>query len=298
MVEHDLSPPGSTITKQRDPARAAIQAGVFALLYVIAVYLLSPIVVLAGGYMLGLTVGGLIAVVLATAFSMAIFGGRPLIQVGLFWNRFSRKNLAWGLAGGVASAVLVLALPLATGGAHFVPDLDAGANWRTLLFVPVLFFCGALHEQLLFQGFAFQVLVRELGTYAVILPFGLLFGFLHANNPGFTPLGFANTAGFGVVFGLAFLRSHDLWLPAGMHFGWNLTLPLFGVKLSGLTIKPTGVTLIWNVGPLWSGGDYGPEASILTSGVLLLLLVYLWKIPTRKQIAPLLDTSDDSPRLP
>ena len=95
----------------------------------------------------------------------------------------------------------------------------------------------------------------------------------------------AITAGFGVLFGYAWMRSRDLWLPIGLHFGWNFTLPLFGVNISGLRIRVTGYELSWTAGELWSGGTYGPEASVLTLGVLVLLFVYLWKAPIRRQIS-------------
>jgi hypothetical protein len=149
--------------------------------------------------------------------------------------------------------------------------------------------CGAVGEEMLFHGFAFQVLLRQFGTFATILPIGVLFGVLHGNNPNASRIGIINTAGFGILFGIAFLRSHDLWLPIGLHFGWNFTLPLFGVNLSGITMKPTGVTIVWNVGSLWSGGDYGVEASALTSVVLAILLAVIWFLPVKRQKALLLE---------
>jgi membrane protease YdiL (CAAX protease family) len=117
----------------------------------------------------------------------------------------------------------------------------------------------------------------------------VLFAALHSFNPNAGYLGLANTAGFGILFGYAFLRSYDLWLPIGLHFGWNVTLPLFGVNVSGLKIGVTGYTLEWTAGSLWSGGEYGPEASILTSAAMLILFAYLWKAPIRRQSAVLLD---------
>ena len=89
-----------------------------------------------------------------------------------------------------------------------------------------------------------------------------------------------NTALFGILFGAALLRSHDLWLPVGLHFGWNVDLPFLGVDLSGLTIRVTGYELVWKAGDLWSGGEYGPEASILTSAVLVLLVLRCGKFPS------------------
>jgi membrane protease YdiL (CAAX protease family) len=281
-----------------DPIRPAIQAAVYLLLYLLAAYLAGPLFEWAGGYLVGVTIGGLAAPVIANALSMTIFGGRPLTDVGFPWNRGASRNACIGLAGGIGAALFVLCLPLLTGAARMAPSHDPEANYRTVLFVPVLLLCGAIGEELLFHGFGFQVLLRRFGTYAIVIPVGVLFGYGHSTNPNVSKLGIANTMGFGILFGIAFLRSHDLWLPVGLHFGWNFTLPLFGVNLSGLTIKPTGYELVWTAGPIWSGGDYGPEASILTTGVLLLLFFYLWKVPVTRQYAPLYDSPPSSPSQP
>jgi hypothetical protein len=85
-----------------------------------------------------------------------------------------------------------------------------------------------------------------------------------------------------------------LWLPIGLHFGRNFTLPLFGVNVSGLRMKVTGYEMSWTAGHLWSGGDYGPEASLLTSVVLFVLAVYLWKARIRRQPSPLTDPPAES----
>ena len=151
-----------------------------------------------------------------------------------------------------------------------------------------MLFCGASGEELLFRGYGFQLLLRSLGPFATILPIGIVFAALHAFNPHASYLGIVNTAGFGILFGYAFLRSYDLWLPIGLHFGWNVTLPLFGVNVSGLKIGVTGYALEWTSGVLWSGGDYGPEGSILTSAVMAVLFAYVWKAPVARQVSALL----------
>ena len=185
---------------------------------------------------------------------------------------------------------MVLVPPLLFGAAHLtrVPgETITGAGVG--VFVTLLLAAGAAGEELLFRGYGFQVLLRAAGPWATIVPVGVLFGILHSSNPNATWLGLANTAGFGVLFGYAYLRSRDLWLPIGLHLGWNVTLPLFGVNLSGLRIKLTGYEVTWTAGPLWSGGEYGPEASVLTSLVLVLLFLYLRQAPIRRQFSPLTD---------
>jgi hypothetical protein len=51
--------------------------------------------------------------------------------------------------------------------------------------------------------------------------------------------------------------------------------------------------MVWTVGNLWSGGEYGPEASLLTSIVMIVLAVYIWKAPIRRQPSPLTDLATD-----
>ncbi len=267
-----------------------IQTAVLLLLYIVGVYLATPLFTWFGGYLVGLTVGGLVAAVFSNSLAMAIFDAGPFTDVGLPWNRDSARNGIIGLAGGIGAALLVLGVALAAGFAQMSRATGSESNWRIDIFFPILLLCGSMGEELLFHGFGFQVLMKRFGTFTTILPTGVIFGLLHATNPHASKLGIANTMAFGILFGLAFLRSRDLWLPIGLHFGWNITLPMFGVNLSGITIKPTGLELIWKAGPLWSGGDYGPEASILTSATILLLALYLWKAPIARQYAPVYES--------
>jgi membrane protease YdiL (CAAX protease family) len=271
------------------PATLAVRLLVYVFLYIITVIIAGPIFGWIGEYLLGITVTGLAAALLANQLSVGIFEALHLPDIGLRQGRASAINLGLGLAGGIGCAALVLAPPLAFGAAHFKPIVNPETGPATLIFTAVVLFCGAAGEELLFRGYGFQILLRSLGPYATILPVGVIFGSLHARNPSASYLGLVNTAGFGILFGYAFLRSHDLWLPIGLHFGWNVTLPLFGVNVSGLKIGVTGYVLEWTAGSLWSGGDYGPEASILTSAMMAVLFLYLRKAPVRTQASPLLD---------
>jgi membrane protease YdiL (CAAX protease family) len=230
--------------------------------------------------LIGLTANGL---------CLRIFEGRHLGDCGLWLNGCSGANLLFGLGGGMGAAAIVLVPPLLVGGAHMVPLPGEPASAGTVAFVIAILAAGAIGEELIFRGYGLQVLIAGVGPWATILPVGVLFGLLHAANPSASRMSSLITAGFGVLFGYAYLRSRDLWLPIGLHFGWNFTLPLFGVNMSGLRIRITGYEMSWTAGDLWSGGEYGPEASLITTFVLLLLALYLWKIPVRRQISPLID---------
>ncbi len=229
----------------------------------------------------------------SNAATVRIYERGRLSDIGLQWNRSSATNLGIGFFTGIAAALLVTAVPLLTGAAELRPSPELPFNFGSIVFVSILLLFGAIGEEMLFRGYAFQVLITLMGRYATLLPGAVIFAAAHSNNLNSSSLSLFNTFAMGVLLGYAFLRSGDLWLPIGLHFGWNWILPLFGVNLSGFTMGMTGYVMHWNVGALWSGGEYGPEAGLVTSLVVPVLGYALWRAPVRKQESFLLRGMDD-----
>ncbi len=261
----------------------------YVLVWVVCLKALAPIVAWIGNSFAALAVSGFLAALACNACGMVLYRKRRLLEIGLQWNAASAKNAALGVAGGAGSASLVIGIPLLAGAASLRSIANEDATWATAVFVIALLALGAAGEEMFFRGYGFQVLLRSFGPWATVVPVGIIFAMMHAANPASTPLALANTAGFGILFGYAFLRSGDLWLPIGLHFGWNLTLPIFGVNISGFTMGFTNYAVDWIAGPLWSGGDYGVEASVLTSAVLFLLAAFVMRAPVRRQKIELLE---------
>ncbi len=278
------------MTGRPDALQTVVKVVVYVSLYFATAFLLGPLLFWLGGYIVGVTTTGLLAASVTNGLCLRIYVHRGIAAIGLQGGKPALRNLLLGCAGGIGAAALVLAPPLLFRVATLAPDPANQAGLPTFFFVTALLLFGSAGEELLFRGFGFQVLLRTLGTWTTIIPVGIVFAVMHGGNPNSSWLGLANTAGFGILFGYAFLRSHDIWLPIGLHFGWNFTLPLFGVNVSGLTIRLTGFTMRWSAGTLWSGGEYGPEASILTTVVLFLLFAYLYKAPIRRRSSVLLDS--------
>jgi membrane protease YdiL (CAAX protease family) len=183
------------------------------------------------------------------------------------------------MAASIAAATCVVGVPLVLRMANFHREPAVVAHpWASFAFDGLILFFGVMGEELLFRGYAFQLLIRSLGPFATILPTSVIFGLLHAGNPDANALAIVNTVAWGILFGYAVWRTGALWLPIGLHFGWNLALPLLGSNLSGFTMVVTGYTLEWNVGVLWSGGGYGVEGSLLTTGIVVALFFALRKL--------------------
>lgn len=269
----------------KDLQRLAVRVGVYVFLCYVTLVVFGGLFSWFDNPILSAVGANLVAGLFSNWLALRIFENLHLAEAGLHLSRTSAENLAIGVAGGMGAASLVLGPPLLIGAAHLVRAPGYEFSIGSVLFLSILLVCGAIGEELMIHGYGFQVLVAAIGPWATIVPLGVLFALLHGSNPGSSWLSTAITAGFGILFGYAWLRSRDLWLPIGLHFGWNFTLPLFGVNISGLRIRETGYELSWTAGTLWSGGEYGPEASVLTFGVLVLLFLYVWKAPVRRQVS-------------
>lgn len=66
------------------------------------------------------------------------------------------------------------------------------------------------------------------------------------------------------MLGACYAVSRSLWLPIGLHFGWNFAQAgIFGTPVSGSDNSAGGILHSVLDGPtLISGGDFGPEATI------------------------------------
>ncbi|HLH43483.1 MAG TPA: type II CAAX endopeptidase family protein [Bryobacteraceae bacterium] len=221
---------------------------------------------------------------IANAVAVRTFERGRLSDFGLGWSSASGAQLLVGLGLGAAAASTILGLSLLTHAASIdrTPLAAAPHPIIALVLMTFVLLFGAAGEEMLFHGYAFQLLVRSAGAFATILPVGVIFGLAHVNNQNATAFGAANTAAWGILLGFAYWRTEALWLPIGLHFGWNVALPLFGAKLSGFTMGLTGYALHWSVGSLWSGGDYGPEGSLSTT---LAVIALFWVVAKAVPVA-------------
>jgi len=217
---------------------------------------------------------------LANAVPVRIFERARLADFGLGWTQAAGRELLGGLACGAGAAVAVLAALLALGWARFEAASSDPAGAAIVSSALLLF--GAAGEEMMFHGYAFQLLVRRLGAFATILPAGVAFGLAHLGNQGSTLLGVVNTVLWGVLLGYVCYRTGTLWMPIGMHFGWNVMLPLAGANLSGFTIRIIGYALNADAGGFWGGGAYGPEGSVLTTAAVAALFWVVTRM-TRKE---------------
>jgi membrane protease YdiL (CAAX protease family) len=157
---------------------------------------------------------------------------------------------------------------------------------QTLLFLIVFLFVG-WNEELLSRGYHLQTLTSGLNLFWGVAISSAIFGVMHLGNPGATWVSAAGIFFAGLFLALGYVVTKQLWLPIGLHLGWNFFEGVvFGFPVSGLDIYH--LLRITVSGPeLWTGGAFGPEAGLVVLPGLLLgaALVFAYSRFVRKQSA-------------
>ena len=198
----------------------------------------------------------------------------PRTAMGLAFDQFWLRDALLGmLIGGGMIALAVAAMLTASVALRFNLKL----TWRTTELAALELFIlatGAMAEELMFRGYPFQRLIEATGPARAVILLSVLFGAVHLQNPHSSRWAFVNTIAVGVLFAIAYLKTRALWLPWGIHFGWNTALGLiFGLPVSGLNDFSVVVRTTAR-GPVWlTGGAYGLEASALGTLIICLGLV-------------------------
>lgn len=270
--------------KKLDLLGLVLRVGLFVLIGWLSLQIFGVVLFwLTASLLLTATMATFAAASLANAITVRIYERGQLSALGLHWGDTSLREFLLGMGSGAGAACAVLLLPVVAGAASFQKVPASEHIFASLIFVSVVLLFGAFGEEMLFHGYAFQLLIRRVGAFATILPAAVIFGLAHMGNPHASLAGIGNTMLWGVLFGYAYLRTSALWLPIGLHFGWNFALPLFGANLSGITMGVTGYAVHWAAGDLWSGGAYGPEGSVLTTLVVVALIFVLHRFTVEQE---------------
>jgi len=192
---------------------------------------------------------------------------RGLAELGLDGEPAARDTLLGALLGALLMAGTVGLHALA--GWYAAARGNIGAPGFVMLGMQL--FCAAMFEEVVFRGIFFRIVEQGMGSWMALAMSAIFFGLAHLGNPGsslFAALAIALEA--GILLGVAYMLTRNLWLVTGIHWAWNFAQgPIFGLPVSG--IRFPGLLYGQTNGPeLWTGGAFGPEAGL--AGMILCLI--------------------------
>lgn len=268
-MTHQLTPPTTPAAPTAGRTRRGLAAaGRVAALLAVVVGLRVAVSGLLDGFGVPVLLGDLLT-------AGAVLGGYVVVVRAVEKRRPAEVSLPGAgrelLLGGLLGAVMMSA----------VVGLIAALGWYTVDGthpLPVLWpalgtaLLAGVVEEVALRGVVFRLVEQRFGTWTALAASAVLFGALHLVNPDATLVGAVAIAlQAGVLLGLAYSATGRLWVPIGLHVGWNaLEMGLFGAPTSGDPID--GLLRAHLSGPtLLSGGDFGVEGSVFSVVVCLVV---------------------------
>ena len=224
---------------------------------------------------------GLLAGALAAGTILLWVDGRKPGALGFYLSHETATESVRGMGLGVLIGMIVVAGMALAGGVTWEARSGSMLSWASGALGAVLWFTiPAAAEEAFLRGYPLQALTEAYGPLTGIAATSVAFGVLHLGNPGHGVLQIVNVTVAGVLFGVVYVKTLSLWLVTGMHVGWNWAHGyLADVLVSGLDVADAPLYEGVTGGPQWlGGGAFGPEGSVVATGVLVAATVTFWRV--------------------
>jgi membrane protease YdiL (CAAX protease family) len=208
----------------------------------------------------------LLAVYLAYAAYVRLIEKRPMKE---FEGTGALRELGLGLLIGLGLFSLIIIILWILGSYHVT-----GVNpWLVIVSALLANVPSGFIQEIIFRGVIFRIIEDWLGPWWALGISSVLFGIIHVLSASASVQSLiAITLEAGVLLGAAYLLTHRLWLPIGIHVAWDIANDgIFGVGSAGISGESIqGLLQATLTGPAFlSGGAAGVEASLVSVIVLL-----------------------------
>jgi CAAX protease family protein len=304
----EASPPAPAAPRFHPLVRTGLFLVAFVAVQVVVATFLGILVYATGGEFAKASESLVLALVLATPPVVAVtfvfvrtLDRRPISSIGARWPEGGRLAAlrqavtvplaTLALLGAWLAAVLALPPSLATVRFGGTSDVFAsGPSWWPLppaLLLAVLlvgFLIQGGLEEWVVRGYIYRALKDRWRPWISAVASSILFSLFHATNPNISVLALVNIFIAGMILAAMVERSGSLWGATLAHGVWNFSVAcLLSVPVSGLQAFH-----LFNVSfggdDMVTGGEFGPEGSLVLTALGLLLSVLLWR---RRQPRPL-----------
>ncbi len=200
---------------------------------------------------------------------------RSLSALGFKFDLRARRDLISGLLWGVGLMSAVFLLLLVYGEIEIV---EVSFNPASLMNIAVVMALVAVGEEMVFRGYLLASLMESMNKYVALIAIASLFSLSHIMGPNPSVFGLINIILGGLLLGIYYIHRRNLWFPIGLHFTWNFFQgPVFGSSISGWSLD--SMIQIKRVGSeLLTGGDFGFEASLITTVAMIIAIVAIHRI--------------------
>ncbi|WP_321310099.1 CPBP family intramembrane glutamic endopeptidase [Marinifilum fragile] len=185
------------------------------------------------------------------------------------------KDILWGLLAGIIMMGLGTVI-LQFNGNLTIESINFAMG--SLLQSVFLFIFVSINEEIIVRGYILRNFMDSMNRYLALILSSLIFTALHLLNPNVSILGITNIFLAGILLGIGYIFTKNLWFPLALHFSWNFFQgPIFGFEVSG-TKSDTLISQTITGNEILTGGNFGFEGSLLASILCTACIVLFWFI--------------------
>ena len=225
-----------------------------------------------------------IGLVICAILFMVLVNREPLVNFGFTWKNYSSHAIAGFIIG--VSIITVGTIILLFSNNIYLSVVEF--NNIDILYSTLLWIVVAFIEEISIRGYVLRNLMQGMNKWWALCLSSLVFAMLHLDNTDITIIAFVNIFIAGVLLGVNYLYTKNLWFSIFLHFSWNFFQgTILGYNVSGIN---TGKSLFTNTAKgsnILSGGNFGFEGSVICTIlqiVTIASLIWYYKVRLKNKV--------------
>jgi len=158
-------------------------------------------------------------------------------------------------------------------------------DFKEIVISIILYVIVAVSEEVLLRGYVLRSLMISFNKYIALIVSSVLFSLMHGFNPNVDLFGLTAIFLAGILLGISYIHTENLWFPIALHLSWNLFQTAFGFNVSGQDSYSL-IEFSVKENNLLNGGAFGFEGSILSviamTFVIIAIAFYYGKLKTQE----------------
>ncbi|MFY0712075.1 CPBP family intramembrane metalloprotease [Seonamhaeicola sp. NFXS20] len=147
-------------------------------------------------------------------------------------------------------------------------------NFKEIVYSILVYIIVAFVEEAIFRGYILRNFMASSNNILALIISSILFALAHGFNPNMDWFSYLDLFLAGILLGISYVYTRNLWFPIALHFSWNFFQTLLGFNVSGQDFYSLIEFKIEEKNIL-NGGDFGFEGSIFSIIVQVLLIVVI-----------------------
>ena len=214
----------------------------------------------------------LIGIFLLLWILMKFVDKEPFMNLG-FSLKGKMKDIILGMVLGFLLMAVGYSILILLGEIKFV---SFNYDLKSIILLFFLFIAVSLVEETYVRGYVLKNLLKSFNPVISLIISSAIFALLHFFNPNVNYIALTELFIAGILLGISYVYTKNLWFPIALHLSWNFFQVMFGFNVSGMdTYSLIEFEILENNNI--NGVDFGFEGSYLSILFSLIMIYFLWR---------------------